>query len=225
MKKSILLWCFALVLILELISISNPDWVSLRIVTKPLLASILLFYFLLHRTDPKTKLWISFALFFSLLGDILLLLTDRSENYFMFGLISFLLAHIFYIVQFSRKRNKNLNILRPLVPLFIFGGLFFYFLKDSLGAMRLPVSIYIAVILTMAFFAFLRKGSVPKKSFDFVLMGAILFLISDGILAIDKFQDHIPLSGVCIMGTYGLAQLFIILGILKEQDTKIPRVP
>lgn len=223
MNKSILLWCFAIVLVLELIFLSNPNWISFRVVTKPLLVSLLLLYYLLHPTDPKTKLWISTALLFSLLGDILLLFTHRSENYFMFGLVSFLLAHIFYIVQFSRNRNKNLNILKPLVLLLIFGGLFFYFLKDNLGAMLPPVSVYMIIILTMVLFAFLRKGAVMKNSFELVMAGAILFLMSDSILAIDKFHNPVPLSGVWIMATYGLAQLLIILGVLKELETRPPQ--
>jgi len=225
MKKSIILWCFATILVLELIFLSDPDLTSFRVITKPLLVSLLLFYFLLHKTEPKTKLFISLALVFSLLGDILLLFTDRSQNYFMFGLVAFLLAHIFYILQFSRERNKNLNTVKSLIPLLIFGGLFFYFLKDKFGTMLLPVSVYMGIILIMALFAFLRKGNVPKKSFELLFIGALLFLISDATLAIDKFHSSIPKSGILIMATYGLAQLCIVLGILKEEKTNISQVP
>lgn len=225
MKKSILLWCFAITLVLELIFLSNPDSISFRIVTKPLLVNLLLFYFLLHKTESKTRFLISIALGFSLLGDILLLFTGRSENYFISGLVAFLLAHIFYIIQFSRERNKNRSILKPLVPLLIFGGLFFYFLKDNLGSMLLPVSVYMTIILMMAFFAFLRKGNVPKKSFELVFTGAILFLISDATLAIDKFHSPVRFSGILIMVTYGLAQLCIVLGVLKGGKTKLHQVP
>jgi uncharacterized membrane protein YhhN len=165
------------------------------------------------------------ALVFSLLGDILLLFTGRSEIYFMLGLVAFLLAHIFYIVQFSRNRNTTQNFLKPLVPLLLFGALFFYFLKDGFGALILPIGLYMGVILTMVLFALLRKGAVLKKSFEFVMAGAILFLISDGILAIDKFNDPFSFSNVLIMGSYGLAQLLIVLGILEEQKIRTPQVP
>lgn len=225
MKKSIVLWFFGITLVLELIFLSNPDWTYFRAVTKPLLLSLLLFYFLLNRSETKTRLLISLALVFSLLGDILLLFTGRSENYFISGLVAFLVAHIFYIIQFSRDRNKDLNILKPLVLLLIFGGLFFYFLKDNLGGMLLPVSVYMIIIITMVLFAFLRKGSISVSSFNYVFAGAILFLISDGILATDKFHSSIALSAPLIMGTYGLAQLCIVLGILKEEKTKLPQVP
>lgn len=224
MKKSAILWCFATNLVLELIFLSNPDWISFRVVTKPLLVSFLLLYFLLNRAETKTRFLISLALLFSLLGDVLLLFTDRSENYFMFGLLAFLLAHIFYIIQFSRERNKNIGILKPLGSLLIFGGLFFYFLKDDLGSMLLPVCVYMIIILMMAFFAFLRKGNIPKKSFELVFTGAILFLISDATLAIDKFHSPISNAGILIMGTYGLAQLFIVLGILKSSTISVQEV-
>jgi len=220
MKKSIFIWCFMTVLVLEVIFLSSPDWISFRVFSKPLLMTLLLLYFLLHRRATKIRLLISLALLFSLLGDILLLFTGQSENYFISGLLAFLLAHIFYTIQFSWERNKDLNILKPLVPLLIFGGLFFYFLKDNLGNMLLPVSVYMTVILMMAFFAFLRKGKAPYKSFELVFTGAILFLISDATLAIDKFHSPVPFSGILIMATYGLAQLCIVLGVLKGVKPK-----
>lgn len=111
-----LLWCFVTILTLKLIFISYFHSTSFRPLTKPLLVSILLFYFLLHRTGQKTKLEISLALLFSLLGNILLLFTGRSENYFMLGLVAFLFAHIFYIVQFSMGRNKKRRVLKPYFP-------------------------------------------------------------------------------------------------------------
>ena len=225
MKKSIVLWLFGIVLVLELTFLSTPELMSFRVITKPLLMSFLLFYFLLNDSETKTRLLIALALVFSLAGDILLLFTGQSENYFMLGLVAFLLAHISYIIQFSRKRNKNIKILKPLVLLLIFGVLFFYYLKDSLGSMIVPVSIYMVIILMMALFAFLRKDKVLRKSFELVFAGAILFLISDATLAIDKFHSAVPFSGAIIMVTYALAQLCIILGVLKEENTKLPQVP
>lgn len=224
MKKSALLWVFGIALILEVIFSANLDWASFRVVTKPLLLSSLIVYFLLHRTEAKTKLLVGLALLFSFIGDILLMFTDKSAHFFMFGLISFLIAHVFYIIQFSRNRNKNKSILIPLLLLLILGGSIFWFLKDSLGAMLFPVAIYMTIILTMVLFAFLRKGSASKKSFELIMVGAILFLISDSILAINKFKSPVPLSGVWIMGTYGLAQLLIVLGVLKEEKSNDPAI-
>ncbi len=222
--KKVVLGLFVIVLIVELVFLSNSEWSSYRVFTKPLLMSLLLIYFLMHDTERRTRLLVVAALLFSLLGDILLLFTERSEMFFISGLISFLLAHIFYSVQFSRKRNKGSNILKPLLPLLIFGTSFFYFLKDDLNQMLIPVSIYMLVILTMAFFAFLRNGNVPGTSYLLVVFGALLFLCSDGILAIDKFRNPLPFSEIMIMATYGLAQLLIVQGIIKEK-IKPPRAP
>jgi uncharacterized membrane protein YhhN len=95
----------------------------------------------------------------------------------------------------------------------------FNFLKDGLGAMLIPVAIYMLVILTMATTAYLRKNSVNILSYGLVFLGALFFMISDSILAINKFHQPIPWSDISIMATYAIAQYLIVLGILKINVT------
>jgi uncharacterized membrane protein YhhN len=73
------------------------------------------------------------------------------------------------------------------------------------------------VILSMATTAFLRQGNVVKNSFVLVFIGAILFMISDSILALNKFYQPLPFTNISIMFTYGFAQLFIVFGLLKQR--------
>ena len=80
----------------------------------------------------------------------------------------------------------------------------------------IPVILYMVVILTMATMAFLRQGSVNNLSFNLVVIGAILFLISDSLLALNKFHSPFSFADISIIFTYGLAQLFIVLGIKKQ---------
>ena len=102
-----------------------------------------------------------------------------------------------------------------LLLLIVYGIGMFYGLKDGLGEMLIPVLIYMLVILTMAITAFWRNNSVGKWSYVLVFFGALFFMMSDSLLAINKFHTTLPLSNVSIMLTYALAQFFIVSGILK----------
>ena len=95
----------------------------------------------------------------------------------------------------------------------------FYFLKDGLGVMLLPVVIYMLVILSMSTSAYLRKDKANILSYGLVFLGAIFFMISDSILALNKFYETIQLANILIMTTYALAQYLIVLGILKLSVT------
>lgn len=92
----------------------------------------------------------------------------------------------------------------------------FYFLNDGLGALLLPVLMYMLVIFIMTWTASLRKGKVSKDSYILVLIGALLFVASDSILALNKFAFPVFLSSLSIMLTYAIAQFMIILGITKQ---------
>ena len=71
------------------------------------------------------------------------------------------------------------------------------------------------VILSMATAAFLRQGRVSKLSYRLVFFGAIMFMVSDSILALNKFYQPLPYSNIWIMFTYAIAQYVIIIGIFK----------
>jgi uncharacterized membrane protein YhhN len=82
--------------------------------------------------------------------------------------------------------------------------------------MKLPVIIYAIVILAMLSGAINRKEKVIKKSYYMVLAGAILFLISDSMIAIDKFSHHFNSSEILIMSTYIGAQYLIVEGYISQ---------
>src|SRR6185295_16295553 len=108
MKKTIWIILFALVLLIDLVSVYLNNE-SLRFITKPLLMPLLAIY-LLQRTSSAAsslKVWIFLALFFSWLGDILLLFDETGPNFFLFGLSAFLVAQVFYIVFFHNIRMRE----------------------------------------------------------------------------------------------------------------------
>lgn len=184
---------------------------------KPLLVSSLLVYYLFKTNFKPNYITLCLALLFSVLGDTFLMFDAISETYFILGLVAFLIAHIMYCFLFLKNRNKKLNILKPLILFSVYGSLIFLVLKDYLANMLVPVVIYMLVILTMGLLAYLRKGSVNKISFTLVFYGALFFMLSDTILAINKFYYNIPLSSIFILSTYSIAQYLITFGIIKEK--------
>ena len=210
---------FLLLLAAELICGSVESLSKWHFITKPLLLISLILYFFVQSKLMilKTRIMILMALTFSLMGDIFLMFVAQSPNYFMLGLIFFFLAHVFYCIVFCRDRHPKTNPIGPIIVLTFYAFGLFYVLKNNLGHLLIPVIFYIIIILFMVITAFLRQRNVSQKSFILVFIGAILFVISDTILALNKFYMPLPFSSISIMLTYGLAQFFIVSGLLKHR--------
>ncbi len=210
---------FLIIVIAELVCDNIETLTTFHYLTKPLILISLIFFFWKYgkHLDIKTKQLTFLALALSLFGDILLMFADESTSFFIGGLVSFLLAHLMYVFTFLKKKNSSNNAVLLVVILLIYAAGLFYFLKDGLGDLLVPVIIYMVVILSMVITAFIRKGSVPKSSFVLVFLGALFFITSDSLLALNKFHKPLPFSGISIMLTYSIAQLFIVLGIKKQQ--------
>jgi uncharacterized membrane protein YhhN len=160
------------------------------------------------------------ALLLSLSGDVFLLFENNNSLYFTLGLASFLLAHILFAICFTKRwnSNKDRSFIVVVIALLSYGILLFCILQDNLGALKIPVILYILGILAMVITAYKRKGNVPSTSFNYVFIGALFFVLSDSALAIDKFLFDIPLSNIIVMGTYATAQYLITKGVLKQGD-------
>jgi len=197
---------------------------TLQDVSKPLLMIILVAYFILQTKAWKINLkkWIWLALFFSWAGDVVLMFQETKSIFFMLGLIAFLIAHIFYIFFFHSVRvieNVKSN-LWLLVVVVIYYATLISLLSPHLGDMKLPVRIYGIVISFMFMLALHMLFIKNKISGRWMMAGALLFVISDSALAINKFYLSFEGSGIVIMLTYGLAQLFIIEGASRYITSK-----
>lgn len=161
------------------------------------------------------------GLFFSWAGDVILEFSQRNGSLFVPGLVSFLLAHAMYLTVFLKTPGKN-SILKNrvwlLIPVLLFGALLVKYLYAGLGDMKVPVILYAIVILSMLTAAINRIEKVNSASFYMVLSGAILFVISDSAIAVNKFGHRFELAGVVIMSTYIVAQFLIITGYIKQFD-------
>ncbi|WP_418603071.1 lysoplasmalogenase [Hwangdonia sp.] len=209
---------FSIVVIAELIAGSVESLNTYHYFTKPLILISLIFFFWKHaqHLDAKTKWLTLLALVFSLTGDVLLMFVNASANYFINGLLAFLLAHVMYVLVFLRKRKHSKKVYPFTIILLLYAATVFYFLKDGLRDLLLPVMVYMGVILLMVVTAFLRQGSVPKNSYILVFLGALFFITSDSLLALNKFYEPLPFSNIGIMLTYSIAQLFIVFGLIKQ---------
>ncbi len=167
----------------------------------------------------KTKNLLLSALIFSWIGDIILMFADKGELYFIFGLVSFLIAHIIFIVLFIKQEkettttNKLFWIGLIIVGIYLLGMLFLLF--PSLGDLKVPVTVYAVTISTMLLMAVKGYFNWSKPYNQTVLLGALIFVSSDSILAINKFHSELPKSGFLIMTTYIVAQFLITKGILN----------
>ena len=186
-------------------------------ITKPLLVLFLFAWFASssHFFSPL-HYSIAAALFFSLLGDIFLL--KPGAGWFMAGLASFLLAHILYIVFFLRLRKRQPFPFRP--NSLIIGLITGYacalvmFLRPHIGNLLVPVIIYATAIAGMVLSAIHAGSSRQKQAGLFCVGGALFFLFSDSLLAVNKFYRPLPMAGIAVMASYGLAQFAIVKGAL-----------
>ncbi len=218
MRKQTWIILFFIILIANISgSLLKDQW--LDYISKPLIVVSVVAYFLSQTSGSSTTLkkWILPALFFSWVGDILLMFQVASQLFFLLGLSSFLLAHIFYIIFFQsiRAREKTTPKLWLLLIVLVYYTALISFLSPHLRDMKLPVIIYGAVISLMLSLALDMLFISNKRAGRWMMTGALLFVLSDSVLAINQFYQSFPLAGVIIMLTYGLAQLFIIEGAIK----------
>jgi uncharacterized membrane protein YhhN len=190
-------------------------------ITKALIIPVLMILFIQNIDLFKNRLHIFLfaGLFFSWAGDIILEIPDNSGQFFVVGLACFLIAHIMYLTVFLATPGINyirLNRIWVLLPVIVYGIVLVSFLYKDLDKMRLPVIIYAIVILMMLSGAINRKQKVNKKSYWIVLGGAVLFLISDSAIAVNKFSYNFEYSGIVIMSTYIIAQYLIVTGYLAQ---------
>ena len=148
------------------------------------------------------------GLAFALLGDILLMLP---EDRFVLGIASFAVTHLIYIAAFIYLGGMALiNI--STVPLIFFAILITRFLWPGVRkSLRLPVLIYIVIITTMAeqgIGAAVRSGSAGLA---LAAAGALLFLVSDSALAVNRFRVPFRAAQALVLSAYWLGQWLIAL--------------
>jgi uncharacterized membrane protein YhhN len=226
---------FFLILIAHLFAITfRSDFPFLEWITKPsLLISLGIFFYFESKKGKilsdseipnqsglrgSQRVLILAAIIFSCLGDTILLF----ENMFVFGLGSFLIAHLCYISAFIQDNQGWIFTKKDrwfwVIPVGLYGAGLMSYLYPHLGAMTVPVSVYSIAILTMFLTVINRWKSVSYDSFWWVLIGAIFFCLSDSLLAINLFAQPVPMGNILVITTYTVGQYLMILGSLKNND-------
>lgn len=158
--------------------------------------------------NPMYKILIIVGLVFCLGGDVFLMLPAR---YFIAGLVSFLLGHIFYIAAFVIDGGFLLSLWT--IPLLVYGIFIYWLLHPHLGNMRGPVLAYVFIILTMAWQALAHWSLWQTTSALLAALGAVSFVISDSVLALDRFREKFHSARIIVLSTYWLAQWLIALSV------------
>lgn len=186
---------------------------ELAFLSKPfLMISLVLVYMV---SVKKPNFWFVSALFFSFWGDVLLLF---KEQFFVFGLGSFLLAHILYI-KITSKFIKKISLQKVILiclPFLVFLISLIFLINENLGEMKIPVIIYGIVISSFGAVSLLNYNQEKSTTNLWLFLGAVIFIISDSLIAINRFYKPKEMYQVCIMITYIVAQYLICKAVIAK---------
>ena len=199
-----------------LATLGGMDLLPYYLLTKPLVMVIAIFFVAVRAYSMRssgtfgtkpTALLVG-ALLFSLAGDVFLMLPG---NTFIPGLASFLVAHVFYIVLF-RQGQPWFASRMALLCVLAFGVAMVAVLWGSLGdpVLKGAVAAYVGVISLMAAQAIGRARAQGDAAARWVAVGACIFMLSDSLIAVNKFLTPVPLASFWILLTYYAAQLLIV---------------
>ena len=183
---------------------------TLCYIFKPL-TTILIMALAYHQTSTFTSVhyWVFAGLFFSLIGDIYLML---KKDYFLQGLIAFFIAHVAYVFAFVDTVGFVFNawLLGFLV---IYAAAFISILNKHLGKLRIAVYVYAFILLLMVLtsYNFFQLSWHYTSLYAFV--GALFFMLSDSVLAYRKFVKEHVWSQPVVLATYYIAQSMIALSL------------
>lgn len=191
--------------------------------SKPFLMITLALYFYSASSRNVFTRWMMLGLIFSFGGDVALLFQANAPIYFILGLASFLIAHLCYAYAMFRfpKYKAGLIVKKTWwsIPLLIYGVGLVTFLWSGLGEMTVPVVVYSIVIMLMGLSAVNMLGRTAREAAILIIIGALLFILSDSFIALNKFKSaqlSLPNPRLLIMLTYITGQFLIVRGALKS---------
>ncbi len=162
----------------------------------------------LNGLEDRRALLVIAGLGFALLGDVFLLYPKR----FVLGLASFLVTHLCYSVAFFTGFSTT-GIVFIALPLAIYAVGLYLFLFPKLSSLKLPVSLYMLAIMLMVYQAAERYLALKDEASLIAFIGTILFLVSDSILAINKFKRPFKQADALVLATYYAAQWLIAFSL------------
>lgn len=183
---------------------------TLRWVLKPL--PVLSLAVVVARRSGAMRLPVIVGLVLGAVGDVLL--EPRLPALFLPGLAAFLLGHVAYVVGFSRE-TKALEPLRAL-PSVLIVGVVLALVLPALKEPPLPIVLYALTIGAFAWRGAARVGHVEASRAWFGVAGALLFVASDTLLAINRFVAPFDFAVPSILVTYWAAQALVAVSVPRE---------
>ncbi|GMU42194.1 MAG: lysoplasmalogenase [Xanthomonadales bacterium] len=164
--------------------------------------------------DAGYRRWVIVGLLWSTLGDVLLMLPWDA---FLYGLLAFLVAHLCYLLAFSRRARFAARRTPFTLYALVACGILTWLWQGIPASMRLPVIVYVAALGSMAAQAFaiwlVRRDAVSASA----AIGGALFLCSDSLIAINRFAEPFEASRLLILTSYWVAQW-----LLARSITRVP---
>jgi len=220
-KTNIFFLLFGISVILNIIAEATQS-VNLIFATKPLLMFFLSLAFYQNVRENFTIFHrlILGGLILSIFGDTFLMFNENGrggELFFLLGLGSFLLTHLFYTAAFLKYSSAEKGFVQQNKWLFLPFALFLaantvFLWKGISTDMKIPVFIYSSAIVAMTISCLNLKTKMSAHIFKIIFGGVLLFLISDSIIGINKFHTPLPYARLLIMIPYLVGQYFIAQG-------------
>ena len=212
--SKVLVVVFLIVSILDVVAVAM-HYPVMQAVFKPMIMLSLMaaYYF----SVPKINFLYLLAMAFSFLGDVLLM--DKN-NLFLPGIAAFLCTQLIYI-YIIQKRLKKVNLkdlLLSIVPFLLFFSVLISILLKNLGEFTIPVMVYGMAISIFGMAALLLYLQYRNFSTRLLLWGSILFIVSDSMIALQKFHSPRHFYPVAIMATYVIAQFLIFRYMIAPQE-------
>lgn len=193
-----------------LLAIAGAYWPAmpwLHWVCKPL--TTLLISFTVWRAPsalPRYRAWLLAGLLLSTLGDVFLMLPVDA---FVPGLASFLIAHVAYLMALRQRAGWFASWWPFAVYALVAGAVLSQLWPGLPEALRVPVVAYVAVLAAMAAQALAvwwrhRDGASASAAW-----GGAFFVLSDALLAWDRFVAHFAAASAAVLASYWLAQYLI----------------
>ena len=200
----------------------QKNWFKLEWVAKPAVMLCLFVWLFTTVGLSGATLWFGLGILLSLLGDVLLMIS--LDRFFLYGLVAFLVAHVFYIIGFNSPIPAISAWSVILAILIGWGGarvirrILTSVVASGNIRMRLPIIVYGVVISLMLLSAMIKLNDLSWNAGAALLvaLGAFLFYISDVILAWHKFVAPIQHGRIYNIAAYHLGQIILIAGVIFQ---------
>ncbi len=215
-----LLWLAMPVAILDWLAVARR-WKAAGFFAKPGVMLVLLAWLWMVSGYRGQLFWFALGLAFSMAGDIFLMLPKER---FIPGLVAFLLAHVAYLIGFNPTLpplslpTVLVAILVGLVTIRLFNAIASGLLAAGKESLKMPVLIYsivISLVLISALLTLVRTEWGESPAF-LVSSGALLFFISDLILAWNRFVAPITRARLITRVAYHMGQFLLVLGAVSQ---------